>query len=64
MLALIYYVLSHQRYESRMRDLGYAVIAEAEKVKADYPDEYPAYRAEAEEVLASHGVGYLAVYLP
>lgn len=47
-----------------MIGIGVEVVLEAQRVAADYPDEYPTYRSWAESSLDDHAVGELVKLLP
>ncbi|MEZ0363085.1 hypothetical protein ACAG26_05200 [Mycobacterium sp. pUA109] len=57
-------VFVRRQYNRRMRTLGIAVIAEAERVKREYPHGYDAYYRAAKLALTSHGVEDLVARLP
>lgn len=57
------YLLQGAYYRKMVR-IGVELVLEARTVAAEYPDDYPNYRARAETALRDHATGPLVRLLP
>lgn len=64
LILLAFIFIQRNRYEIRMLKLGIGVLAEAQTIKAEYPDDYEPYYMSAVRTLNDHGVGELVAALP
>lgn len=63
-LVLIWIGVRRIRDDQHLLRLGIALLSEANDVRVDYPEEYPAYRSEAVHELTRLKMGHLVPYLP
>jgi len=65
-MALAFWLIwqQHQLSKVKMRALCAAVVLEAQQVKNRFPDQYPAYRAEAATELLRLKQSYMIELLP